>query len=63
MMSDYDEEANNEADRHAQMMQKQRNKKVVNSLLKTMIERGLIKEPNDKERAEMNKDDNNEISD
>lgn len=45
--------------RHAKVMQeqrasKQRNKRVVNSLLKTMVERGLIKKPKKEANNEIN---------
>ena len=45
--------------RHAKVMQeqrasKQRNKRVVNSLLKAMVERGLIKKPKKEANNEIN---------
>ena len=45
--------------KHAEKMQeqrasKQRNKHVVNSLLKTMVERGLIKKPKKEVKNEIN---------
>ena len=45
--------------KHAKRMQeqrasKQRNKRVVNSLLKTMVERGLIKKPKKEANNEIN---------
>lgn len=48
-MNVLDEEAFVREMNHKQMMQEKRNKHVVNSLLKTMVERGVIKKP--KKRA------------
>ncbi|MGO2507174.1 MAG: hypothetical protein ACTH7L_13830 [Psychrobacter alimentarius] len=44
-MNVLDEEAFVREMNHKQMMQEKRNKHVVNSLLKTMVDRGVIKRP------------------